>query len=555
MNTKIPIGSDDFEKIREQYYFEDKTKFIVDFFQNHADVTLITRPRRFGKTLLMTMMQRFLTIKDAEKNRSLFDGLEVAKHPDVMAEQGTHPVVFMTLKIWSGLTWSTMQQTIKDGLRDVFAPFQFVLSSERVSEVDRELFRAVCAERLTIEQLRPALGLLMRVLEAYYGKRVVLLLDEYDAPIQYAWAHGYYKAAIDFFRAFYSEAFKTNLSLDFAILTGVLRVAKESIFSGLNNLKVSSVISGPYSDACGYTKEEVTKMVNDLGHADKLEEIAAWYDGYLFHGVEIYNPWSVNNYFSEHCDPDVYWVNTSSNDIFQPLLAQANEERWKELTALLTGKTVTLDLQEGIIYDEIGQQNNAIYTILLQTGYLKVVQTVRMTGGRLYELAIPNREIRYLYQKEILHRVDRSYGEVVFYKMGLAMQSGDAGEFQSRFAGILQRAVGVYDTAHPESFYHGLMLGCTLYYEADYRVESNQESGYGRFDLALFPKHQGIPGVLMEFKTVKEEKEMSAAIDTAKRQINEKSYVTKFHTEGVQKIWCYAIVFCGKHVQMDVVDV
>lgn len=556
MRTRIPIGSDDFEKIRDEYYFVDKTNFLVEFFQNHADVTLLTRPRRFGKTLLMTMTQRFLTRQDAEKNRKLFDGLEVADHPDVMAEQGKHLVVFMTLKIWSGLTWETMRETIVNGLCMLLARWKFTLQSEKILPEEREDYLAICERRADDGQLRASLGLLMHCIEAYYGQKVVLLIDEYDAPIQYAWSHGYYKTAIDFFRAFYSDAFKTNPSLEFAILTGVLRIAKESIFSGLNNLKVSSVISGPYAGACGYTKDEIVKMANDLGHADKLEEIAAWYDGYLFHGVEIYNPWSVNNYFSDDCEPDVYWVNTSSNDIFQPMLVQANEERWGELKSLLTGKTVTLDLQEGVIYDEIGGQNNHIYTILLQTGYLKVVNTIRTSGGgRLYELAIPNKEIRLLYQKEILNRVDRSYGEVVFYKMGMAMQSGDAEEFQMRLSGIVRRAVSVYDTAHPESFYHGLMLGCTLYYEADYRVESNQESGYGRFDLALFPKRAGLPGVLMEFKTVQEEDEMKRAIETAKRQIDEKAYVAKLRAEGVETIWCYAIAFCGKRVQLEAASV
>ena len=247
-------------------------------------------------------------------------------------------------------------------------------------------------------------------------------------------------------------------------------------------------------------------------------------------------------------------MNTSSNSIFRPMLLHADEERWNELKSLLTGKTVTLALQEGVIYDEIGQENNDIYTILLQTGYLKVVQTIHIHGGELYELAIPNREIRYLYQREILNRVDRSYGEVVFYKMGLAMQAGDAEEFQRRLQGIVRRAVSSFDTAQQESFYHGLMLGFTLYYESDYRVESNQESGYGRFDLALFPKTGGLPGILMEFKTVKTEEEMTLALEKAKTQMHERAYVTRLRAEGAKTIWCYAIVFCGKHVQLEAVE-
>ena len=260
MDVKIPIGTDDFSEVREGYYFVDKTKFLVDFFHGHGKVTLITRPRRFGKSLLMSMVHHFLTLEEPEKNRKLFDGLFVADQSDIMKEQGTRPVVFLTLKGWGGLSWEAMHGTAATIFSLLLGQWKHVLASPKISEEDRATYLAICARRATDDQLRLALGLLTRCIEAYYGKKAVLLIDEYDAPIQYAWSNGYYKSAIDFFRVLYSNAFKTNPSLDFAILTGVLRVAKESIFSGLNNLKVSSVISGPYPDACGYTKAEVGKM-------------------------------------------------------------------------------------------------------------------------------------------------------------------------------------------------------------------------------------------------------------------------------------------------------
>lgn len=548
MRTRIPIGSDDFEKIRDEYYFVDKTNFLVEFFQNHADVTLLTRPRRFGKTLLMTMTQRFLTRQDAEKNRKLFDGLEVADHPDVMAEQGKHLVVFMTLKIWSGLTWETMRETIVNGLCMLLARWKFTLQSEKILPEEREAYLAICERRADDGQLRASLGLLMHCIEAYYGQKVVLLIDEYDAPLQSAWSHGYYDEAIDFYRGFFASALKSNPALDFAILTGVLRVAKESIFSGLNNLKVSTVMHGGFADACGYTKAEVAKLAHDLGHDDKLEELASWYDGYDFQGTEIYNPWSVNNYFSENCAAEKYWVDTSSNDIIQTLLAQADEARWDELRSLLLGGTVTSQIREGVIYKDIGRDASDIYTMLLQTGYLKAVKCMNLGGERLYELAIPNREIRLLYQTEILDRVDHSYGIVSFYKMGLAIQQGDAAEFQKIFQGILLRAVSSHDAADAESFYHGLMLGCALYYEPDYRVVSNRESGYGRFDLAMLPKKQELPGIVMEFKTAASEDGLEQATEDALRQIEDRAYITELEASGTKSIWKYGIAFCKKRV-------
>lgn len=550
MNKVMPIGTEYFAKLRNNnYYFVDKTTFLSEFFRGHADVTLLTRPRRFGKTLLMSMTQQFLDIEDAEEHRKLFEGLKVMDDPVAMAEQGTRPVIFLTLRDWDSNTWESMQEFIAFGLQDVCQSFRFLGESDKVSQEDKEAFHALLRRKGDLGLMRRALPLFCRMLRNHYGRNAVLLIDEYDAPLQSAWSHGYYDEAIDFYRGFFASALKSNPALDFAILTGVLRIAKESIFSGLNNLEVSTVFKGGFADACGYTKEEIAKLAHDLGRDDKLEELADWYDGYTFQGMEIYNPWSVNNYFKQNCEAEAYWVNTSGNDIIQTLLAQADEERWSELQSLLTGGTVTTAISEGVIYSTIGKNSGDIYTMLLQTGYLKAIGSVRIGGGeRMYELAIPNREIRMLFQKEIMNRADRSYGVVSFYKMGLALQQGRAEDFQRIFKGILLRAVSSQDAAHPESFYHGLMLGCVLYYEQDYRVVSNRESGYGRFDLAMLPKKGELPGVIMEFKAVKEEDELEAAADDALKQIEKKAYVTELEAAGVQPIWRYGIAFCKKRV-------
>lgn len=547
MNKVMPIGYEFFSEVRSKYYFVDKTGFLSEFFRAQPKVLLITRPRRFGKTLLMSMTQQFLDIQDAEEHRKLFEGLKVMNDPVAMAEQGSRPVVFLTLRDWSGATWESMQVNIAWYLADLYGNFMF-LQDDEMAPQDAEAFQQILRRKAPMEVLGKAFPLLCKLLERHYGKKAVLLMDEYDAPLQCAWSHQYYSEAIDFYRGFFASALKSNPALDFAILTGVLRIAKESIFSGLNNLKVSTVMRGAFADACGYTKKEVAKLARDLGHEDKLAELADWYDGYDFQGTEIYNPWSVNNYFSEHCEAEKYWVDTSSNDIIQTLLAQADEERWSELRSLLLGGTITSQIREGIIYSEIGRDASDIYTMLLQTGYLKAVGSTKLGGERVYELAIPNREIRLLFQTEILDRADRSYGIVSFYKMGLAIQQGNAEEFQRIFQGILLRAVSSHDAADPESFYHGLMLGCALYYEDDYRVTSNRESGLGRFDLAMLPKKKTLPGIVMEFKAVKTEEELEKATDDALHQIDEKAYVTELEAAGIHDIWRYGIAFCKKRV-------
>ena len=549
MNRVIPIGTEFFAKLRENnYYFVDKTTFLSAFFRGHADVTLITRPRRFGKTLLLSMTQQFLDIEGAEEHRKLFEGLQVMDDPVAMKEQGTRPVVFLTLRDWDSNTWESMQDFVRFGLQDVCRPLQYLLESNHVSTKDKHDFELLWNREGDLSLMRRALTLFCKMMRDHYGRNAVLLIDEYDAPLQSAWSHGYYDEAIDFYRGFFASALKSNPALDFAILTGVLRVAKESIFSGLNNLKVSTVMHGGFADACGYTKAEVAKLAHDLGHDDKLEELASWYDGYDFQGTEIYNPWSVNNYFSENCAAEKYWVDTSSNDIIQTLLAQADEARWDELRSLLVGGTVTSQIREGVIYKDIGRDASDIYTMLLQTGYLKAVKCMNLGGERLYELAIPNREIRLLYQTEILDRVDHSYGIVSFYKMGLAIQQGDAAEFQKIFQGILLRAVSSHDAADAENFYHGLMLGCALYYEPDYRVVSNRESGYGRFDLAMLPKKQELPGIVMEFKTAASEDGLEQATEDALRQIEDRAYITELEASGTKSIWKYGIAFCKKRV-------
>ena len=346
MHTAMPIGVDDFAKLREDYYLVDKTAILGDFVRDHAEVTLFTRSRRFGKTLMMSMLRYFFDIEGAEEHRRLFARLKVAQDTEAMAQQGTRPVLFLTLKGWNGLSWDVMQVRVRERLGALFNAYSFLLQ-DNLNAWEREKFQSVLSDKTAFSALSGALAFLTQLLEKHYGRQVVLLLDEYDVPIQSAWEHGYYDQAIDFYRDFFSTALKTNPSLDFAVLTGVLRIAKENIFSALNNLKVDNIMEMKYPEAFGFTQAEVEQIAADLGYTDKLPELQYWYDGYRFAGHEIYNPWSVINYFDNRCRPGPYWVNTSGNAILAELMSSADREHFERVDALLRGGTVAgfLDLQ------------------------------------------------------------------------------------------------------------------------------------------------------------------------------------------------------------------
>lgn len=550
MYTKMPIGMDDFAEVRKNYYFVDKTSFLCEFLKKHAKVTLFTRPRRFGKTLTLSMMRYFLDIEGAEEHRPLFDGLSIAGDPDAMAEQGTRPVLFLTLKGWKGLTWDILQVRVRQQIGDLFSAHDVLLADD-LKAYDRRKFQEILDRTGDFAALSDALAFLLRLMEAHYGKKPVLLLDEYDVPIQSAWEHGYYDEAIDFFREFYSAALKTNLSLDFAVMTGVLRIAKENIFSALNNLKVDSVLQMQYPEAFGFTSAEVERMAGELGHPDKLQELRYWYDGYRFDGHEIYNPWSVVNYFDRACTPAAYWVNTSGNAILAELMKSADRAHFETLDTLLRGGTVSAFLEEGVIYSDIGEDQDALYTMLCTTGYLTIDHTDSVAGETEYVLRLPNREMRTLFRQEIVKRYQKGFGKSALVALMRALLRGDAERVQYGFESYLEKLASFYDTAKGnEAFYHGFVLGMTAILIPAYDVRSNRESGRGRYDLAAMPQEQGQPGFLLEFKTAERAEELGARAQEALAQIEEKDYLAEFRTRGVESVHRYGIAFCGKKVQV-----
>ncbi|WP_443873669.1 AAA family ATPase [Megasphaera sp.] len=494
MKWQMPIGVDNFFDIRSKhYYFVDKTDFIRQLIDGHSAVTLITRPRRFGKTLTLSMLEHFFSIEKEAQSRRLFDGLAIeGAGAAYMAHRGQYPVLFLSLKDLKDLTWPQMLQSLSSWISYWFIDHEYLAESPAVNPDLRRRFLALKQQGAGQNEMQLALTLLVKMMHQHFGKPVILLLDEYDAPIQQAWEHGFYTECIAFMKQFLGSVLKGNRDLDFAVLTGVLRVAKKSIFSDLNNLDVCSVMDAAYRDVIGFTPQEVAQMAEDLSMTTALPALKAWYDGYLFGGAEIYNPWSIVSFF-RHGDVGDYWVNTSGNGIIREMLRHVTAETETDLLSLLQGRHVTALIREGVIYEDIGRDTDALYTMLLTTGYLTAVSRKRGIGGIRCELVIPNREVQDVYRFEILDKMRGRFSVSRLETMFDDLLSGNGKAFSELLGGYLRDLVSVYDTANKESFYHGFVLGMTALFVSDYIIESNRESGYGRFDLAIIPKDVSRP--------------------------------------------------------------
>ena len=552
-SRNLPIGVDDFKDLRQGYYFVDKTGFIQNLIDGHSKVTLFTRPRRFGKTLTLSMLYYFFTLEHAEEHRKLFDGCFISQAGEsYMTEQGTRPVVMFSMKDIKAKDYSSMIAMIAEIISTLYGHFRFLLKEDLLAPEERAIFLRMLDKTASNVDLQFSLKRLMQYLSRYHHRPVLLLIDEYDAPMQYAWDNGYYEDAITFLRNFLSAALKTNPYLDFAILTGVLRIAKESIFSSLNNLDVSSVAYGSYPEVFGFSKAEVEQMTADFECTEKLPEIQLWYDGYNFSGKEIYNPWSVINYFGNGCRPGLYWVNTSSNSILAELLEHATPLQEQDIYHLIREKTIHASLDEGVIYADIHRNRNALHSMLLTTGYLTMVEYPDPYAENfLCSMRIPNREIRLLYKKEILNHLDRIGIRPDLVSRFLShLLSGNVEEFAHGLAVFLESMTSYYDTANRESFYHGLMLGLLALLMPRYKVVSNRESGYGRFDIAVFPAQGQPSGILMEFKVADSEADLLTKAQEALTQIDHMDYLAEFRAQNINDVWKYGIAFCGKKMQI-----
>ena len=539
---KIPIGIDDFKKIRENnYYYIDKTNFIEEIGKNVGKTLLFTRPRRFGKTLNMSMLKYFFDIKNKEENKKLFQNLYIEKS-DFFKEQGAYPVVYISLKGIKADTWESSFFLIKSLISSIYNEFEYI--REKLNESQLESFNKIWLKKDDGEY-RNALKNLTSFLYEYYKKEVILLIDEYDSPLINAYEHGYYDEAIVFFQVFYGEALKTNPYLRMGIMTGIIRVIKAGIFSDLNNLKVYSILEKEYSDSYGFTQEEVEKALKNFNIEYELPEVKAWYDGYRFGNSDVYNPWSILNFIQlEELRP--YWIETSGNFLINDILKNVSTETIEILEHLFNG----ISMEENISGNSdlsVLMGEDEIWELLLFSGYLTIDEKIGESYEDIYTLRLPNREVKEFFRKKF---IDVNFGESTFRKSMEALKKNNIKDFEKYLQNILLKSTSFHDTKS-EIFYHGLILGMMFYLDRDYIVKSNEESGLGRYDVSIEPRNKNNRAYILEFKVTKNEQDLEKESKEAIEQIISKKYDTSLKERGVKGIVFLGIAFCGKLVKVN----
>lgn len=540
----LPIGVSDFKSATTNYYYVDKTLMIRDFLDAKPMVSLFTRPRRFGKTLNMDMLRVFFekTPEDTSvyfKDKQIWGcGEYYTKH------QGQYPVIFLTFKDVKCSTWSETFQKIRKIISLEFIRHEELENSTKLSSYEKEQYHLLAGENANEIDYQMSLQLLSLLLHKHYGKECIIIIDEYDTPIQQGHICDFYPKTIHFMRNLFSGGLKDNPHLAFGFLTGILRVAKESIFSGMNNLKINSILDSDYSSYFGFTKNEVIEMLNYYGYENKYQEICDWYDGYRFGNTEIFNPWSVINYIADKCFPKAFWQSTGSNEIIGEIISNASNEINENLYKLLCGEKITTYIDTSVIYPEVQNNPYSIYSFLLVAGYLKVASIYpQYDGNFMCDVSIPNKEIAFVYEKEILNRTNQNNISISIQQ---AIFSKDASKLQSLLEDFMLKSISTIDGAN-ESFYHGMMLGLCAILSNQYQIKSNRESGLGRFDIQLIPLVKGIPGFIFEFKYTKDTHiDLDSLADLAIKQIEEKKYDTELLDAKVQSIVKIGIAFCGK---------
>ena len=540
----LPVGISDYKDASTEYYYVDKTLLIKDFLDKKPKVSLFARPRRFGKTLNMDMLRVFFEKTDVDTSRYFRDKAIWSYGNTYTSYQGKYPVIHLSFKDVKCTSW---QETYSMIIRLIALEFRRHIeleNSEKLNKYEREQFVALANSTADASEYQLSLQILSLLLHKHYGKETIIIIDEYDTPIQQGHTCGFYNEVIEFMRNFFSGGLKDNSHLAYGFLTGILRVAKESIFSGLNNLVVNSILDKPYSQYFGFTKDEVEQMLTYYGYQEKLTEVCEWYDGYLFGNTEIFNPWSVINYVSEECFPKAFWQSTGSNDIIGEIISSADDDIIKSLYQLLNGDTVTSYVDTSVIYPKVQSDPYSIYSFLLVAGYLKVSKTYPQNDGNyMCEIAIPNKEIAFVYEKEVLDKTGRTSFAIEIQQ---AIFTGNAAKLQKLLEKFMLNSISVFDGTN-ESFYHGMMLGLCAVLSNQYRIKSNSESGYGRFDISLIPDKHTNPGFIFEFKHAKtNNQDLGALADEALTQIDEKKYDTEMKTLGVANIIKIGIAFRGK---------
>lgn len=555
MKKNLPIGIEFYKKvIDEGYYYVDKTLMIKELLDRQSYVSLFTRPRRFGKTLALDMIKTFFEKEtDAQgntvDNRHYFDGMKIMSAGEKYTRHlGQYPVIYLSLKSSKQAEGETAIWMLKKQIAEEYIRHQYVLKSEELIDSEKELYQQVMSLSDDNKIYADAIAFLSKCLEKYHHKEVIILIDEYDVPLENAYFSGFYDEMTAFMRSLMESALKTNKSLKFAVITGCLRISRKSIFNGLNNLNVISIMSNSYAGYFGFTQTEVLQMLQYYELEDKAEDIEQWYDGYLFGQIQVYNPWSVISYLNgimadKTAYPKPYWANTSSNSIIRELIENADDNVKAEIEDLMSDKTITKQIHEDITYEDINSTQDNLWNFLFFTGYLKAVST-HFNGTREYlTMAIPNMEVRYIYENNIMEWLKRRIKEMNLEQVHQAMLEGDAENFESFLNRQLKSSISYYD--ENESFYHGFMMGILTSLE-QYRVLSNRETGKGRADLLIKPFDEKKSAVIIELKYARDLKQMDAGCDAALQQIEENHYKDELIEDGYENIMEYGICFHKK---------
>lgn len=566
MARTVSIGNQDFEKmIQRNCFYVDKTGFIKEWWAREDEVTLITRPRRFGKTLNMSMLNCFFSNKYADRGE-LFEGLEIWEDEEYHEIQGTYPVIFLSFANIKQNTYKGTVIKIKGELVKIYNEFDYILKSDLYNSNERAQYQSVCAD-MSDEVAQEALNNLSNYLSRYYGKKVIIILDEYDTPMQEAYVNGYWEELTAFTRSLFNSTFKTNLYLERAIMTGITRVSKESIFSDLNNIKVITVTSDEYSKCFGFTEKEVFDALDEQELSGEKEKVKMWYDGFIFGKCkDIYNPWSIINFLDEK-KYKTYWADSSSNGLINSLVKTGSSYIKMMMETLLKGEIIAVPIDEQIVFSELDYSEDAVWSLMLASGYLKVISSDKLTGDRtksvIYKLSLTNFEIKLMFENMILRWFSPAKGETnEFIK---ALIGGDIEAMNDYMNDVALNTFSSFDSGKkksdkkaPENFYHGFVLGLMVDQSENYIITSNRESGYGRYDIMLEPKDkksQKYPGIVIEFKVInsRKEKSLEETVAAALKQIENKDYDTELVKRGVKKedIHHYGFAFEGKEVLID----
>ena len=547
----VPVGIEDFkELIQDEYYYVDKTLLIDEMLMNKSKVTLFTRPRRFGKTLNMSMLRYFFDVKDKEENKKLFENLKIYDS-EYMSEQGKYPVIFVSLKDLKEDTWEECLESIKDIMYKIFNEYSFL--RKKLNIVEKRQFDKIWEITGNERNFKTSLLDLSNYLNKYYGEKVIILIDEYDAPIINAFDKGYYNEAINFFQTFYSSALKTNNSLKYGVLTGITRIIKEGIFSGLNNLYVNTILSKDYSEYFGLLENEVIEMLEYFDMKYKIEEVREWYNGYIFGESKVYNPWSIVNYVREK-EIKAYWANVSGNTLLENMFDHAGESVYDDLKRFTDGESIEKYISDGTTIKSLLNNDDEIWQVLLYSGYLtkdEKQKEIDITSEYtdVYNLRIPNKEIRKYFGNMFLNRFFGT--EVKTNILIKALENGDIKKFEKTLGEIMINMLSHFDLdKEMEKIYQVFMIGLVGFLMGKYEIISNDESGYGRYDLAMIPIKSNEKAYLMEFKISKTKNEMEKRAQKALKQIDEKKYDTKLKARGIKNILKIGVAFYGKEVKV-----